>query len=301
MGTVSRMFNTSGLISSDTKSRVLEAARELGFRPRVRVRNRQIALVTEPPERTLMGGYVNTVTQHICHALSRVNADITLITEDRIENLADSWFDGVIGIAWDERTVAMLKEIRNLPVVWLSDEHSPSFHTVYLDAVETGRLAGGYLIGKGHRRIAVIHESDYTGGRRMRGVALALADAGIDASNLLAIAHTLPLNQAVKQVIDAGCTAIWVTGEDLKVLEVNWILQELAGKRIPHEISLMGFENPGIAEFQRPSLTTIASPLQAMAEKAVAIVLSGETATLQKVRMEVQVIERNSVRTITTR
>ena len=48
-GTVSRVFNNSELIPPKTRVRVLSAARELGFRPRVGVRNKQIALVTEPP------------------------------------------------------------------------------------------------------------------------------------------------------------------------------------------------------------------------------------------------------------
>ncbi|UKI34638.1 MAG: LacI family DNA-binding transcriptional regulator [Lentisphaeria bacterium] len=100
-GTVSRVFNNSALIPSETRSRVLSAARELGFRPRVGVRNKQIALVTEPPYKTVMGGYVNTLTQYICFALSRANAGINLITEDRIGSLADCWFDGIIGIAWE--------------------------------------------------------------------------------------------------------------------------------------------------------------------------------------------------------
>jgi len=298
-GTVSRVFNNSDLISFDTRSRVLEAARELGFRPRVRVRNKQIALVTEPPWKTLMGGYVNTVTQYICYALSRVNADITMITEDRIDNLSDSWFDGIIGIAWEDRTISMLKEMKNMPIVWLSDNWSDSFHTVYLDADDTGRMAGDYLISKGHKRIAVIHESDYTGRKRSDGVAHAMKCAGINPeSNLLSIEHNVPLHLAVKQLIDAGCTAVWVTGEDMKAIEVNWIIQELAGKRVPQDISIMGFENPGISEFQRPSLTTIASPLREMAEKAVDIVLGGETEKLQKVKLNVKLIERNSVSNI---
>ncbi len=298
-GTVSRVFNNSDLISFDTRSRVLEAARELGFRPRVRVRNKQIALVTEPPWKTLMGGYVNTVTQYICYALSRVNADITMITEDRIDNLSDSWFDGIIGIAWEDRTISMLKEMKNMPIVWLSDNWSEYFHTVYLDADDTGRMAGNYLISKGHKRIAVIHESDYTGKKRADGVAHAMKEAGIDPeNNLLSIEHNVPLHLAVKQLIDAGCTAVWVTGEDMKVIEVNWIIQELVGKRVPQDISILGFENPGISEFQRPSLTTVASPLREMAEKAVDIVLSGESETLQKVKLDVKLIERNSVSNI---
>ena len=84
----------------------------------------------------------------------------------------------------------------------------------------------------------------------------------------------------------------------MKVLEVNWIIQELAGKQIPNDISIIGFENPGISEFQRPSLTTVATPLQELAEKAVEIVLNNTLKELQKIKMYPKIIERNSVKNI---
>ncbi len=295
-GTVSRVFNNSALIPSETRSVVLSAARKLGFRPRVGVRNKQIALITEPPQKTVMGGYVNTLTQYICFALSRANAGITMITEDRIGDLSDCWFDGIIGIAWEDKTVELLKSLHNIPVAWLSDMYADSFHTVYLDRFATGRMAGEYLIKKGHQMIAVIHETDYTGLGRVSGVGEALAEHGLDpAKHLLKLPNTMSLHLAVKQLLDSGCTAVWVTGEDMKVLEVNWLIQELAGKRVPEDISLMGFENPGISEFQRPSLTTIASPLREIAEAAVKIVLTDRHEHLEKVELSTRVIERNSV------
>lgn len=297
-GTVSRVFNNSSLIPSGTRCKVLTAARELGFRPRVGRRCRQIALVTEPPQNTVMGGYVNTLTQYICFALSRANAGITMITEDRIENLVDCWFDGIIGIAWQDRTIELLRKLKNVPVIWLSDNHSEYFHTVYLNGNRTGRTAAEYLYGKGHRRIAVIHESDYSGNERMRGVRDHYAAQGVPEDQVYDISGDIPLHLAIKQILDSGVTALWVTGEDMKAIEANWLLQELAKVRVPEDISLMGFENPGISEFQRPSLTTIASPLQAMAEKAVELALSDNLKTLQRIELEVRLIERNSVRSI---
>ncbi len=298
-GTVSRVFNNSSLIPSETRCRVLSAARELGFRPRVGVRSKQIAIITEPPHHTVMGGYVNTLTQHICYALSREDAGITMITEDRIGNLADSWFDGVIGIAWEERTIDLLKSIRNIPTVWFSENQSSWCHTVFPSCSATGKLAGEYLIGKGHRKIAVIHDMDYTGCECAAGVARTMQAAGIDPErNLLDLSCRDPLHLAVKQLFDFGCTAVWVPGEDMRALEVNWLIQELAGKRIPEDISLLGSENPGISEFQRPSLTTISMPLHEMAETAVELVMQGEFDTLQKMELVPTLIERNSVTTI---
>jgi len=298
-GTVSRVFNNNSLIPPETRRRVLAAARELGFRPRVGVRSKQIAIVTEPPSHTVMGGYVNTLTQHICYALSRIDAGISLITEDRIDNLADCWFDGVIGIAWEERTIDILRNLHNIPIVWFSENQSAWCHAIFPDCGATGRLAGEYLIGKGHRKIAVIHDMDYTGRGRAEGLAGKMRDAGIDPEkSLLDLSAAEPLHLAVKQLIDFGCTAVWVPGEDMRALEVNWLIQELAGKRVPEEISLLGSENPGISEFQRPSLTTIAVPLQKMAEVAVDLISQGECSPLQKIEVPVKLIERNSVATV---
>lgn len=295
-GTVSRVFNNSSLVPSQTRSRVLRSARELGFRPRVGVRNKQIALVTEPPHKTMMGGYVNTMTQYICFALSREGAGITMITEDRIRNLADCWFDGIIGIAWEEETIGILKGIKNLPIVWLSDEHAAFFHSVYIDARKTGRIAGEYLLGKGHRKIAVIHEDDCNGFGRAEGMRQAMAASGVDpASQLLTFPNSRPLHLSVKQLIDSGCTALWVTGEDMKSVEVYWLVRELLGKRIPEDISILGFEHPGMSEFLCPAQTSLVSPLREMAEKAVELVMSDDLEELTKIEYPVRLIERNSV------
>ncbi len=295
-GTVSRVFNNSDLIPEGTRSRVLAAARELKFRPRVGIRAPQVALITEPPQKTVMGGYVSSLTQYICHALSRADAGVTMITEDRIEKLGSSWFDGIIGVSWEDKTIETLRGIQNIPIVWLCDQYCDVFHSIFVDGRETGRLAGEYLVSRGHRRIAVIHDVDYTGTLRAEGLAEAMAArGGSPATELLRLPNSMPLHLAVKQLICAGCTAVWVTGEDMKVLEVNWLIQELAGKKVPDEISILGFENPGISEFCRPSLSTIVSPLREMAEEAVRLALGENTDERVKVRMSNRVIERNSV------
>lgn len=301
LGTVSRVFNNSELIPEPTRSRVMAAARELRFRPRVGVRAPKVALITEPPHKTTMGGYVNTLTQYICYALSRADATVTMITEDHIEKLSNCWIDGIICVSWEAETVKVLRKMKNLPVIWLSDEYKDDFSCIYVDCQATGRMAGDYLVSQGHRKIAVIHDIDYTGHGRLQGFADAMTAGGIPLEgNLLRLPNTQPLHLAVKQILDQGCTAVWVTGEDLKVLEVNWLLQQLAGKRVPEDISVMGFENPGISEFLCPSLTTISCPLRNIAEEAVKLALQDHEAEdeIRQLRMEPVLIKRNSVATL---
>lgn len=297
VGTVSRAFNGSQLIPFETKMRIMSAARRLGHRPRVGVRSKQIALVTQAPARAVMGGYVNTLTQHLCHALSCQGAGITLLTEEHIDHLLDNWFDGVIGIAWEQRVVNILRELDTVPVVWFSENYADTFHVLYVDGMETGRQVGRHFVERGHRRLAIIHDTDYSGQCRVRGMQDVAEQQG---ASVLALPNTPPLQLTVKRLIDEGCTAVWVTGEDLKVLEVNWLLQELAGKRVPEDISLIGFENAGISEFLRPSLTTVKTPLQQMAERAVELVLRDDAATMPLVKecFSTQFIERNSVQNL---
>lgn len=297
IGTVSRVFNNSGQIPAETRNLVMNAARELGFRPRVGVRRKQIALVTEPPGKSVMGGYVNSMMQYISYQLSLADVGLSVITEDRVGRLQDCWFDGIIGIAWEEATVELLRTIRNVPVVWLSENYAADFNVVYCDGIKTGHMLGNYLQQRGHRRVAVIHDPDYTGLQRTAGVQQIIE--GVGGGVVLPISGDKPLHLSVKQAIDNQCTAIWVTGVDMKVVEASWLIQELAGLRIPEDVSLVGFENPGISEFLRPSLTTVVSPLEEIARKAVELVLNANANDgLQRIELQETLLERHSVRNL---
>ena len=298
-GTVSRAFNNSPLITARTRKRVFAAAETLGVRPRIEVRRKQIALVTADPDSAPMGGYVSSLTQYLFHALASADVNIAIITEDRLERLGDNRFDGVIGIAWRPETLKLLQSFVLTPVVWFSDDQREHFHTVYLDPVATGAMVGDYLAARGHRRIAVIHDPDYCGRGRAEGVAQAIGRAGGDpARDVLRLSNDQQTPLLIKAALDAACTAIWATGEDMKALEVSWTLQELAGKKIPQDISLIGFENPRVSEFLRPSLTTVATPLREMAGHAAEILLNPPAEGLRHVALTPTLIERGSVATI---
>lgn len=295
LGTVSRAFNNSNQIPSETRSRIFSVARRLGFRPRVGIRNKQIALVTELPQNTVMGGSISSLTLHICFALSRNQIGVTMITKECIDKLFEYWFDGVIEIIRLNEHMNDLENL-NLPVIRLYDDQSDRHHTVFTNNYDTGLQAGRYLIGKGHRKIAVIQEMDDSGQKRFEGIGVAMKEAEINTEKaLLNLSGAESLHLAAKQLIDANCTAVWVPSEELNALKVNWLIQELAGRKVPEEISLLGSETPGISEFMRPALTTFAQPLREMAEKAVEIVINEHLSVPRKINFPIKLIERNSV------
>lgn len=218
-----------------------------------------------------------------------------MITKECIGKLFEYWFDGVIEIIRLNEHMNDLENL-NLPVIRLYDDQSDRHHTVFTNNYDTGLQAGRYLIGKGHRKIAVIQEMDDSGQKRFEGIGVAMKEAEINTEKaLLNLSGAESLHLAAKQLIDANCTAVWVPSEELNALKVNWLIQELAGRKVPEEISLLGSETPGISEFMRPALTTFAQPLREMAEKAVEIVINEHLSVPRKINFPIKLIERNSV------
>ncbi len=304
-GTVSRVFNNSSLVKEQTRDRILNVARTLGIRPKIRsARNRQIALITEPPKKTVMGGYVSTLTQNICFALSLEGVGMSLITEDNMDSLHSSWFDGIIAVAWFPETVERLKKIKNTPVVWINrNDLKHDFNIVRTDHLETGYMVGKYLLNKGHRRISIALTSGQTADQatleRISGMKKAIEEFSASADiSLLFNSEETPLHLFINRVINESYTALWLCNEDMVSLEALWLIQEMAGKKIPEDLSIIGMENPGISEFLRPALTTVAQPLSDMAEESVRLVLNGENEKLENRVFPVKIIERQSVKSI---
>lgn len=295
-GTVSRVFNNSPLVNRETKDKVLEIARRMGVRPRVGVRQKNLALITEPPRRTVLGGYVSSLTQHVCFAASQLDASVSMITEDRLDALKSVWFDGVIAVAWFPETVRLLQELESVPVVWLNRaDLADRFSVVMTDHFESGRQAADYALSRGHRSLAVFYsQNDPAHLLRVEGMRAALAERGEDPASLLALEDIYKPQMGIKRLLEAKSDFVWVPSEDMHPLEVMWMLQEVAGREIPREISVLGMENQGVSQYLRPALTTFSQPLADMAAKAVEIALSSSSER----RLELfpfKLIERQSV------
>ncbi|QAY69702.1 LacI family DNA-binding transcriptional regulator [Xylanimonas protaetiae] len=190
----------------------------------------------------------------------------------------------------------------SVPVISV-DPHTGSggSHVVDSDNVEGARAATRHLIELGHRRIAHIRgrtdlESAH---RREQGYRLSLAEAGI------------PFDPDL--VRDGGYRAAWTTeparelltmpdrptavfaANDLSAFGVIEVAHEL-GMRVPHDLSVVGFDDIPEAASASPRLTTIAQPLQAMGARAVTMLfalLDGQEAETH-VRLPARLVVRKS-------
>jgi LacI family transcriptional regulator len=150
--------------------------------------------------------------------------------------------------------------------------------TVDSDSFAGARLATDHLIGLGHRRIAHIRgradlESTIW---RERGYCASLEAAGIpfDPSLVLTGEYRRPDGYAAARELltrPEPPTAIFAAN-DLSALGAIDAAREL-GLQVPHDLSIVGFDDIPEASSTTPRLTTVAQPLHEMGRRAVQLLI----------------------------
>lgn len=273
VSTISRVLNQRGRISKDTRIRVLNAAREAGFRPRASARQNTLAVVMDRFQFATYGGFQSTVLSHLLTALPRYKFAAEVYTEDNVATLGTRFVDGVLALTWSDATIQKLQELSQVPVVLINRVDVETFSTAATDHFQSGQLVANHLIDHGHRRIGFLgEERDWGAGQRIEGLRQTLKSNKLDPSGLVVgFTDHGDVYRALERVLADGVTALFLAGEDLTI-EATYLLKHRMGRRIPDDISVVGLENPGVSPFVHPPLTTIAQPLQQLAEAAMQIV-----------------------------
>ena len=151
------------------------------------------------------------------------------------------------------------------PVVVQGHQPGLDAPSVDIDNVASARLAVDHLIELGHRRIACITNAPlaYTAASdRLAGYREALADAGLplDAGLVAEGAFDAASGHRAMAGILAGhdVDAVFVAS-DVVALGAIGALRE-AGRQVPDDVSVIGFDDIPLAAFFDPPLTTVRVP-----------------------------------------
>lgn len=231
---------------------------------------------------------------------------------DAIRNLPDGPARGavVFGLhspAFAEAVYAL--KARAYPVVLidqrLGDLEVPS---VVADNHGGGLLLGRLLAARGHRRIAFLGDLDaHTVRERLDGLRDAIADAGLpfdralvrDVSQHERLAAVNPaVAAAVRELmaLERPPTAIFASC-DAFARDACAALRAL-GRRVPAEVSVVGFDDDPLAALHDPPLTSVRQPFAEMGRAAFAALLArlqDPTAPVAHQRVAVSLVERASV------
>lgn len=310
--TVSRVINNMPNIRPETRDRVLAAIEELGYRPNsaaralVTKRSRTIGVIA-----TESGLFGPTSIHRSIEEASRQQGyfvgSVSLKSLDAqslraaIDHLLAQSVEGIVMIAALREAVELVhQQDPGVPLVVVEGDLSRARFAVGVDQYAGARLATQHLIDLGHRRIAhVTGPKGWTEAEeRLKGWREAMTEAGLDADLCVAgdwsAAEGFRAGIELAQVKDL--TAIFAAN-DQTALGVLRALHE-AGRVVPDDISVVGFDDSPEAGFLIPPLTTVRQDFKEVGRRAIGVLhaaILGEPEDLDRL-IEPELIERASTR-----
>ncbi len=284
-------------LSAEAHRRVFAAAAELGYRPNVAARSLRtqktstLAFISDIVATTrfagdMIRGALDAAREHDHVLLIAETQGDESFEQHAIEAMLDRQVDGVIYAAMATRKVAVPAALSAHPTVLLnaSGDGRPC---VLPDDEQAGHSVASALIEAGHRdRIGLIgrnqlKESDtevsLAALARLRGIERALEAAGTRLSASVACQDWLPEHgySAMRSLLRKRTrpTAV-ICMNDRLAFGAYQALAE-AGLAIPHDVSVVSFDDDAIAAWLRPGLSTAALPHEQMGRRAVELLLAG--------------------------
>ncbi|MCR5627439.1 MAG: LacI family transcriptional regulator [Lachnospiraceae bacterium] len=187
--------------------------------------------------------------------------------------------DGIIVIPVSTNSDFLLPaKNANVPVVLvdrsLADE---TYDCVKIDNRSSAYRAVNYLIEQNHKKIAVISsEVEYTGEERFKGYMDAMEKAGIPVKEEYKCCGTHSMeygSEAMNRLMRLSDppTAVFMTNYEI-TLGAVMVLNDM-GKRIPDDVSLLGFDDLILSHLMKPDISVVIQPMKEMGEKAAEIIL----------------------------
>ena len=314
ISTVSKVLNGADRISvrPETRERILKAVDKLGYHPNANARGLRMKRtgviglllpnITNPVYATIVRGAVRQAEQLGYSLLLAELGQKTdsasyrrLVLEKRIDGL-------LIATARGSNAFTHDLQRSNIPFILVNRRVDRSEAACVIVDDESGaRLAANTLLRLGHRRVGVVGgPSDIdTANRRLEGfrsvvekVEGATLDVfrapytptgGYEAATHLLSQSRRPTALFVSNFFSAiGALAAAV---DLK-------------RNVPNDLSMIAFDGAAIADFTRPSITTVMLPLEEMGERAVStlhdLIVTGRHCGTSVVDSPPKLIERGS-------
>ena len=318
--TVSRVLSGTAAARSETRDRVLDAARALDFRPSLVARSLKrrstltLGLIVTDIENPYFPQLVRAVEEAARaegYAILLCNADDDPEREAALlDVLAERRVDGLIVAA--SRLGARQRDwLASPPVPIVLVNATPSevaLPSIRSDNRAGGELAARHLVDLGHRRLAYLlpPPRNLDAPERLAG-AQAVVDAAAAPRASLTVVRGAPTVEGGERATDELLAATEATARSTGVIAYNDLMAigalravRRAGLRVPDDVSIVGFDDVAFAAYAEPPLTTIRQSTADMGRWAVAALTdrlaagAGGGATADSVVLPVTLVVRGS-------
>jgi LacI family transcriptional regulator len=285
--TVSRVLNDKPEVKPDVRERVLSTIERLGYRPNAVARGlrssrtRTVAILTGDIEGVFTGAMMRGVEAaaamegvgvFLCNSYGEVERE-----REHLRRLLDLQVDGVImmsGSGVRSRSVPALP-LGPTPYVFCYDDTDDlSVPSIRADERGGAWLAVEHLASVGRRRIGFVNgpASWKVPHERLTGFREGLDAAGLPflpGASVFAPSWEPEDGYACMQALleaEPQLDAVFCASDDLATGALAALHD--AGRHVPDDLSVVGFDDRSLAVHQRPPLTTVALPLVEMGRVA---------------------------------
>jgi len=285
--TVSRVLNGQSSVSPRTSALVLAAIDELGYRPNsaartlVTGRSNTLGLITiasalHGPMSTLYGVEAAAREEGYMLTVANVGDGEPAALDKALVSLQKQGVDGIVVVApLISMGDALSAHARHLPLIAVEGSPSGSFPVVSVDQALGARLATSHLLGLGHSTVWHVTGPAgwYEAQERFVGWTQTLAVAKAEIPPVLRGDWTAQSGYEAGQILSRmpDVSAVFVANDQM-ALGVLRALHE-HGRRVPDDISVIGFDDiPEAANFI-PPLTTVAQPFSDVGRRSLRALL----------------------------
>ncbi|GAB6991732.1 LacI family DNA-binding transcriptional regulator [Paenibacillus pini] len=295
--TVSRAINNHPDINDETKAMVMKVIKENHYVPNNSARNlkrsasKTIAVlikgITNPFfnqmiqvfEKEIKRKKYSFILQRVDDKQDEIDVAIELEKEKRLKGIV--FLGGYFSHSkekLDQLTVPFV-----LSTIGMTDEFDANdYSSVSVDDFKESYKMVDYLCNQGHDKIAIITASmdDVSIGKlRYDGYKKALEDNGIPFNNQLVRCMKEDIESysmengymVTKELLESSeeFTAIYALSDNLAIGACKAIIE--AGKSVPEDYSVAGFDGLDITFYYNPSITTIRQPVDEIAEETIRV------------------------------
>lgn len=315
--TVSRGLKDHPGIRKDTKRKILDTAKKMGYQYNTfasnlrrkktntigvivpRLNSYFMSTVIAGMEKLVNENGYNLIISQSQESFKKEIAGVNTMYNSRIDGL-------MVSLAFDTKDTdhfeALLK--KNIPIIFFDRilEH-PGCTSIVIDNKQAGYDATKHLLEQGCKRIVhlsgSLNRNVYAD--RLAGYKQALQEKGISFDPELVISNNLSDmggEEAARQILNMNekPDGVFAANDTSAVACMREL--KLAGIKIPEDIAFVGFNNDPVSKVIEPNLTTVNYPGQEMGEVAAATLLNklnkSNTANLNTIVLRHELIIRQS-------
>ena len=291
IATVSRVLNDIDVVNEDTKEKVLNAIKELGYRPNI------IARSLKTQRTKTIGILIPDISSQFYPEIVRGAEDVANIYDynvilcnsdfdvekekEYLRVLREKMVDGVIYMSssLNDEILDLINELDLKTILVETKDSQGLFPSVTIDNVKATYEGTKYLIERGLKKLAFIGVDSSTTnawGERYIGFEKALKEAKISVDKNLVHFDTLKVKSGIEgaeQFVDSKkkFEAIVCASDEIAMGAINTLREN--GIKVPEDVSVIGFNNNYAASIFYPKITTISQPSYDMGSVAMRMLI----------------------------